>query len=128
MGSGVPARFRIEVAGPVASSRFKARPPRRTLWQWLRRYPGPAALPPPAVPDTADYGTRPSGPLIVAPRHLFRWRTTAQVVTAAAPHSTPWLPKDYVQNFRRLLRAQRKAFGRTLASQLTSLAGTSRHM
>jgi Domain of unknown function (DUF1707) len=46
-GPGVPVRFRIEVAGTVASSSFKARPPRRTLWQWLRRYPGPAALPPP---------------------------------------------------------------------------------
>jgi len=45
-GPGVPVRFRIDVAGTVASSSFKARPPRRTLWQWLRRRPLPAALPP----------------------------------------------------------------------------------
>jgi Domain of unknown function (DUF1707) len=43
---GVPVRFRIDVAGTVASGSFKARPPRRTLWQWLRRRPLPAALPP----------------------------------------------------------------------------------
>jgi hypothetical protein len=30
------------VAGTVASGSFKARPPRRTLWQWLRRRPLPA--------------------------------------------------------------------------------------
>ena len=45
-GPGVPARFRIDVAGTVASSSFTARPPRRTLWQWLRRRPLPSALPP----------------------------------------------------------------------------------
>jgi Domain of unknown function (DUF1707) len=45
-GPGVPVRFRIDVAGTVASSSFKARPPRRTLWQWLRRRPFPSALPP----------------------------------------------------------------------------------
>jgi hypothetical protein len=28
---GVPVRFRIEVAGTIAGSSFKARPPRRTL-------------------------------------------------------------------------------------------------
>jgi Domain of unknown function (DUF1707) len=43
---GVPVRFRIDVAGTVASGSLKARPPRRTLWQWLRRRPLPAALPP----------------------------------------------------------------------------------
>jgi hypothetical protein len=41
-GPGVPVRFRIDVAGTVASSSFKARPPRRTLWQWLRRRPLPS--------------------------------------------------------------------------------------
>jgi DUF1707 SHOCT-like domain len=46
-GPGVPVRFRIDVAGTVASGSFKARPPRRRLWQWLRRRPFPAALPPP---------------------------------------------------------------------------------
>jgi hypothetical protein len=45
-GPGVAVRFRIDVAGTVASSSFKARPPRRRLWQWLRRRPLPAALPP----------------------------------------------------------------------------------
>jgi len=45
-GPGVPVRFRIDVAGTVASGGFKARPPRRSLWQWLRRRPLPAALPP----------------------------------------------------------------------------------
>jgi hypothetical protein len=45
-GPGVPVSFRIDVAGTVASGSFKARPPRRTLWQWLRRRPLPAALPP----------------------------------------------------------------------------------
>src|SRR6266508_4048196 len=45
-GPGVPVRFRIEVAGTVASSSFKARPPRRTLWRRLRRRPLPPALPP----------------------------------------------------------------------------------
>jgi Domain of unknown function (DUF1707) len=45
-GSGVPVRFRIDAAGTVASSGFKARPPRRTLWRWLRRRPLPPALPP----------------------------------------------------------------------------------
>jgi hypothetical protein len=47
-GSAVPVRFRIDVAGTVASSSFKARPPRRRLWQWLRRRPLPPALPPPS--------------------------------------------------------------------------------
>jgi hypothetical protein len=45
-GPGVPVRFRIDVAGTVASSSFKARPPRRRLWRRLRRRPLPAALPP----------------------------------------------------------------------------------
>jgi hypothetical protein len=30
----------------------------------------------------------------------FRQRTTAQMLATAAPHSSPWLPEDYVQNFR----------------------------
>jgi hypothetical protein len=46
-GPGVPVRFRIDVAGTVASGSVKARPPRRRWWQWLRRRPLPAALPPP---------------------------------------------------------------------------------
>ena len=45
-GSEVPVRLRIDVAGTVASGSFKARPPRRTLWQRLRRRPIPSALPP----------------------------------------------------------------------------------
>ncbi len=45
-GPGVPVGFRVDVAGIVASGSFKARPPRRTLWQWLRRSPLPSAVPP----------------------------------------------------------------------------------
>jgi hypothetical protein len=45
-GAAVPVRFRIDVAGTVASSSLKARPPRRRLWRWRRR-PLPPALPPP---------------------------------------------------------------------------------
>jgi transposase len=31
---------------------------------------------------------------------FFRARTTAQMLVTAAPHSSPWLPEGYVQNFR----------------------------
>jgi transposase len=31
---------------------------------------------------------------------FFGQRTTAQMLAIAAPHSSPWLPADYVQNFR----------------------------
>ena len=31
---------------------------------------------------------------------LFRARTTEQMLATAAPHSSPWLPAGYVQNFR----------------------------
>jgi transposase len=31
---------------------------------------------------------------------FFRQRTTAQLSATAAPHSSPWLPTDYVQNIR----------------------------
>jgi DDE superfamily endonuclease len=31
---------------------------------------------------------------------FFRQRTTAQMLATAAPHSSPWLPAEYVQNFR----------------------------
>jgi transposase len=31
---------------------------------------------------------------------FFRQRPTAQMLATAAPHSSPWLPADYVQNFR----------------------------
>jgi hypothetical protein len=44
-GPEVPVRFRIEVAGKVDSGSLTAgppRPPRRRLWQWLRRRPQPA--------------------------------------------------------------------------------------
>jgi uncharacterized protein DUF1707 len=43
---GVPVRFRIDVAGTADASSIKARPPRRTLWQRLRRRPLRQALPP----------------------------------------------------------------------------------
>lgn len=42
----VPVRFRVDVSGTLEAGGFKAGPPRRTLWQWLRRRPLPAALPP----------------------------------------------------------------------------------
>ena len=42
----VPVRFRIDVAGTAYVSSIKASPPRRTLWQRLRRRPLPEALPP----------------------------------------------------------------------------------
>jgi hypothetical protein len=31
---------------------------------------------------------------------LFRQRTAAQLLATAAPHSSPWLPEGYMQNFR----------------------------
>jgi hypothetical protein len=31
---------------------------------------------------------------------FFRQRTTTQMLTTAVLHSPPWLPADYVQNFR----------------------------
>jgi len=31
---------------------------------------------------------------------FFRQRSPAQMLATAAPHSSPWLPRDYVQNFR----------------------------
>jgi hypothetical protein len=31
---------------------------------------------------------------------LFRARSPAQMLATAAPHSSPWLPKGYVQSFR----------------------------
>jgi hypothetical protein len=40
----VPAILRIEVSGRVGSGRLKARPPRRTFWQWLLRQPRPYQL------------------------------------------------------------------------------------
>jgi hypothetical protein len=42
----VPTRFRVDVSGIAKSSNVKARPPRRTFWQWLLRRPIPYALPP----------------------------------------------------------------------------------
>jgi hypothetical protein len=39
--SGVTEILRIEVAGRVRSGSIRARPPRRSLWQWLRREPRP---------------------------------------------------------------------------------------
>jgi Domain of unknown function (DUF1707) len=43
--SGVPIVLRIEVTGRVAGGNITARPPRRSLWVWLRRGPHPYALP-----------------------------------------------------------------------------------
>jgi len=43
-GPDVPARLRIDVAGSCGSGRIVARPPRRSLWQWLRRAPRPYAI------------------------------------------------------------------------------------
>lgn len=41
----VTAVLRIEISGMVSSGSVRARPPRRTFWQWLRRRPRPYALP-----------------------------------------------------------------------------------
>lgn len=49
----VPAILRIEVSGTVASGIFKARPRRRTFWQWLSRRPKPWA----ALPRGSDRGS-----------------------------------------------------------------------
>jgi hypothetical protein len=38
-GSEVPVLLRIDIAGTVGSGHIMARPPRRTLWQWLGRKP-----------------------------------------------------------------------------------------
>jgi len=40
----VPVILRIEVSGRVGSGHFKARPPRRSLWEWLLRRPRPYEL------------------------------------------------------------------------------------
>ena len=37
----VPVILRVEVTGRVRSGHLKARPPRRTFWQWLLRSPRP---------------------------------------------------------------------------------------
>jgi uncharacterized protein DUF1707 len=39
----VPEVLRITITGRVTSGHLTARPPRRTLWQWLRRAPRPYA-------------------------------------------------------------------------------------
>ncbi|HUL27588.1 MAG TPA: DUF1707 domain-containing protein [Streptosporangiaceae bacterium] len=43
-GPDVPVFLRIQVSGRVGSGGLKARPPRRTFWQWLLRRPRPYAL------------------------------------------------------------------------------------
>jgi hypothetical protein len=40
----VPVQLRIEVTGSCSSGHIAARPPRRSLWQWLRRAPRPYAI------------------------------------------------------------------------------------
>ena len=40
-GDEVPVSLRIAVSGKVASGGIKARPPRRSFWQWLMRRPRP---------------------------------------------------------------------------------------
>jgi hypothetical protein len=40
-GSDVPVILRVEVTGRVRSGHLRARPPRRTFWQWLLRRPPP---------------------------------------------------------------------------------------
>ncbi len=42
--SDVPVRLHVEVSGKVGSGSLKARPPRRSFWQWLLRRPKPYAL------------------------------------------------------------------------------------
>jgi Domain of unknown function (DUF1707) len=43
-GSDVPVTLRLEVSGKVGSGSIRARPPRRSFWQWLMRRPRPYAL------------------------------------------------------------------------------------
>jgi hypothetical protein len=43
-GHDVPVFLRVEIAGTVRSGSIKARPPRRSFWQWLRRAPRPWAI------------------------------------------------------------------------------------
>ena len=43
-GPDVPVTLRLEVSGKVGSGSIKARPPRRSFWQWLMRRPRPYAL------------------------------------------------------------------------------------
>jgi hypothetical protein len=38
-GSDVPVQLRIDIAGTCGSGHITARPPRRSLWAWLRRRP-----------------------------------------------------------------------------------------
>jgi Domain of unknown function (DUF1707) len=38
-GPDVPVMLRIQVSGKVGGGHITARPPRRTLWRWLRRHP-----------------------------------------------------------------------------------------
>jgi Domain of unknown function (DUF1707) len=40
----VPVQLHIDVTGSVRSGHLSARPPRRSLWQWLRRAPRPYAI------------------------------------------------------------------------------------
>jgi hypothetical protein len=39
----VPEILRVEITGPVRSGHIRARPPRRGIWEWLRRAPRPHA-------------------------------------------------------------------------------------
>jgi Domain of unknown function (DUF1707) len=43
-GDTVPVFLRITMAGTCGSGHIVARPPRRSLWQWLRRAPRPYAI------------------------------------------------------------------------------------
>ena len=40
-GPDVPIILRIQVSGKVSGGHITARPPRRTVWPWLRRHPQP---------------------------------------------------------------------------------------
>jgi len=46
-GPDVPVILQVTVSGKVGSGHIVARPPRRTLWQWLLRRPRPYQLPAP---------------------------------------------------------------------------------
>jgi hypothetical protein len=43
-GPDVPVTLRVEVSGKVGSGRIRARPPRRSFWEWLLRHPRPYAI------------------------------------------------------------------------------------
>jgi transposase len=87
----------------------------KLVQRWLAAHPqdrgaARSALQPPRQPDRAHLGRaqglagqQPTLTIQGRVRQVhafFRERSPAQMLATAAPHSSPWLPEDYVQNFR----------------------------